>query len=261
MRVVSWFSCGAASAVATKLALNLYDKVDIFYCEVKEEHSDNKRFLADCQEWFGQEITVLGNDTYDRSIYDVFYKTRYLCGPTGARCTGELKKKVREANSQPGDLNIFGYTAEEEHRVNRFIDGNNDVEITAPLVDAKLTKADCLALVEDAGIKLPAMYLLGYKNNNCRGCVKSGSPAYWLKIKQDFPDMFARMNKVEHHLGRAVCKIAMTTANKRYKDRDIDRTLAYWRPKLDELPADIKPMDDSVDIQCGIFCELMKDEL
>lgn len=44
------------------------------------------------EKWFGQEIIILGNDKYNRSIYEVFKKTRYLKGPSGARCTGELKK-------------------------------------------------------------------------------------------------------------------------------------------------------------------------
>ena len=60
-RIICWFSCGAASAVATKLALSMVDKEQeliIAYTEVKEEHSDNKRFLADCERWFGQKIEI-----------------------------------------------------------------------------------------------------------------------------------------------------------------------------------------------------------
>ena len=37
-RIVSWFSCGAASAVATKLILAEGNPVTIAYCRVKEEH-------------------------------------------------------------------------------------------------------------------------------------------------------------------------------------------------------------------------------
>ena len=50
-RVICWFSCGAASAVATKLALQMYKdhEIIIAYTEVIEEHPDNKRFLADCE--------------------------------------------------------------------------------------------------------------------------------------------------------------------------------------------------------------------
>ena len=78
MRIVCWFSCGAASAIATKLAIaenNGKYPLIIAYTEVLEEHPDNKRFLKECETWFGQEITILGNDFYDRSIYRVFEKT------------------------------------------------------------------------------------------------------------------------------------------------------------------------------------------
>ena len=52
MRIVCWFSCGAASAIATKLAIaENADKLPLIiaYTEVIEEHPDNKRFLADCE--------------------------------------------------------------------------------------------------------------------------------------------------------------------------------------------------------------------
>jgi 5-methylcytosine-specific restriction endonuclease McrA len=38
-RVIAWFSCGAASAVATKLAIaESKHPVEVLYCHVKEEH-------------------------------------------------------------------------------------------------------------------------------------------------------------------------------------------------------------------------------
>ena len=167
-RVVSWFSCGAASAVATKLAIAQSDEpITIAYCEVLEEHPDNKRFMADCAKWFGQDIVVLGNDKYGRSIYEVFEKTKFLKGPSGARCTGELKKAVRKEFEKPGDRQILGFTIEEEKRLNRFIDSNNEVDVWPILIEQGLTKQDCLAILNNAGIDLPVMYKLGYQNNNC----------------------------------------------------------------------------------------------
>ena len=246
-RTISWFSCGAASAVATKLALAESD-VTIVYCEVVEEHPDNKRFLKDCEEWFGQEIIVLGNDKYDRSIYSVFNKTRWLAGHAGARCTLELKKNVRKEYERPDDRQVFGYTAEEQNRVDRFIDANADVDIWPVLIDKGLTKSDCLAIIENAGIKLPAMYKLGYKNNNCRGCVKAQSPAYWRKIERDFPDMFANMLEQEKKLGAKICKMTIDGVP------DV-------RIGLDEIPDHIIAKDDSPDIQCGIFCHLAEEEI
>jgi len=246
-RVVSWFSCGAASAVATKLAIAAGEPVTVVYCEVIEEHPDNKRFLKDCEKWFGQEITVIGNDKYKRSIYGVFDKTRYLAGHGGARCTLELKKNVRKEFELHGDIQIFGYTAEEQSRVDRFIDANNEVDIRAPLIDRGLTKQDCLAMIQDAGIELPAMYKLGYKNNNCRGCVKAQSPAYWKKVQIDFPEYFIAMSNQEKRLGVKICKAT------------IDGVPDVRMP-LTKLPEWIEPMDDSPDIQCGIFCHMAKEE-
>lgn len=84
VRAVSWFSCGAASAVATKLALqsnslkSQVDEIVIAYCEIKQEHPDNMRFLRDCEKWFDQEIVILGNDKYGRDADRVFRETKYL---------------------------------------------------------------------------------------------------------------------------------------------------------------------------------------
>src|SRR6266545_4371194 len=177
-RVLVWFSCGAASAVATKLALSKYSqRVVIAYCDTGSEHPDSQRFLV---------------------------------GPEGALCTTELKKMVRFAFQRADDIQIFGYTAEERARAERFCTLNFDVRLETPLIDARLTKADCLAIVERAGIELPAMYRLGYRNNNCVGCVKGGI-GYWNKIRRDFPEIFARMATLERKLGRTVLPAARGT--------------------------------------------------
>lgn len=57
-RVLCHFSCGSASAIATKLAIDKYgkDRVHILNIEIAEEHPDNKRFLKDCEAWFGVPI-------------------------------------------------------------------------------------------------------------------------------------------------------------------------------------------------------------
>jgi len=60
MRTLSWFSCGAASAVATKLTPD----AEPVYCETGSEHPDNERFLQDCERWFGRKVTRLKSDRY-----------------------------------------------------------------------------------------------------------------------------------------------------------------------------------------------------
>ena len=136
MRIVSWFSCGAASAVATKLAIAKYGKENmvIARCIVREEHSDNDRFARDCEKWFGMEITNLINEKYDGSIYNVFEKRRYISGIGGAPCTMELKKAIRIEFQKPTDKHVFGYCAEEQDRWDSFLDANN-IDAVAPLIE------------------------------------------------------------------------------------------------------------------------------
>ena len=247
-RVVCWFSCGAASAVATKLALGFKRgnrPLEIIYTGVTNEHNDNQRFLKDCEKWFDHPIRQIGNDEYARDIYEVFRRVRYLVGPSGAACTRLLKKEVRKAQERHDDIQVFGFTAEEQHRLDRLIDSNNGINVRAPLIERGLTKSDCLAMIDRAGIELPMMYRLGYANNNCIGCVKGGA-GYWNKIRIDFPETFERMAKVEESLGRKLCKVTINGK----------RQLVSLR----ELPPDAGDMSDQP-MECGIACELAEREI
>ena len=53
--IVCWFSCGAAAAIATKLAIEKYgrDNIRVVNNPIINEHSDNLRFLVDCEKWLG----------------------------------------------------------------------------------------------------------------------------------------------------------------------------------------------------------------
>ena len=243
-RIICWFSCGGASAVATKLLLankeltSKYDEVVIAYCKIQEEHPDNERFLADCENWFEHPITTLMHEGYKGSIFNVFEKN-YMRTPAGSPCTRALKKQVRTKFQKSDDLHVFGYTVEEEQRADKFIDANNEIETHWPLIDEQLTKGEVLAMVERAGIELPEMYKLGYEHNNCIGCVKGGM-GYWNKIRVDFPDEFKRMADFEKRKGYTVLKEPTTSIPIFLHDLD---------PKRGKLA-------DEPRIECGIFCEM-----
>ena len=239
-RIVCWFSCGAASAVATKLAIaqNAGKKpLVIVYTAVKEEHPDNARFLKDCEKWFNYPITVIENEKYGGSIVKVFDAVKFMGGIAGAPCTMHLKKDMRRKFEQPGDINVFGYTAEESDRINRWIDSNADKKIWDILGESGLTHEDCLGMIHRAGIELPVMYKLGYKHNNCIGCVKGGV-GYWNKIRKDFPEVFAQRVEQEQRIGARLIKI------------NEERT------SLANLPPDAGSYETEPEIQCGIMCEL-----
>jgi hypothetical protein len=244
-RIVCWFSCGAASAVATKLAIIDNDgsiPLVVARCIVREEHEDNERFANECEEWFGVPITNLIAEKFDGSIYEVFRKRSYISGIAGAPCTLELKKEVRKKFELPNDCHVFGYCADEQGRWDRFIDANN-ISAISPLIDRGLEHSDCLAIVKDAGIKLPEMYNLGYKHNNCKGCCKSTGAGYWNKIREDFPDMFEKMSVESRRLGARIIRV---------KEERIF---------LDELPKGIGNYADEPEVQCGIFCEMANNEI
>lgn len=236
-RVICWFSCGVTSAVATKLTLEKYPDALPVYCDTGSEHSDNKRFIKDCENWYGKPIKILQSEKY-KNIWEVFEKTRYLVGVNGARCTTELKKLVRRNFEHPDDLQVFGFDVGEKHRAERFNGNNPEVKTFFPLIENGLDKATCLEIVQRAGIRLPAMYILGYRNNNCKGCVKGGA-GYWNKIRKDFPDIFEKMSKMERELNVAI--------NKTFKENKRQKVF------LDELPPTAGNHKD-LDITCGLFC-------
>ncbi len=226
-----WFSCGVTSAVACKLALT--DNCRIIYFDIGTAHPDNERFIKDCEKWYGQKIERVSGKYKDQ--FDVIRKTRYVNGASGARCTMELKRLIRENVQKDGFCSqVFGfeYSEKEILRSERVPKELNPV---FPLIEQRLTKENCLGILLKRGIDLPKMYKLGYGNNNCIGCVKGGA-GYWNKIRVDFPDTFKKMSEIEREVGRSCLKT--------------DSGLLF----LDELDPkagrNLKPLVPD----CGFFC-------
>ena len=245
-RILCLFSCGAASAVATKLAIAEFgDRCVIVNAFIQEEHPDNRRFADDCEKWFGMPIIRLRDTKYDASAIKVFETVGFIVGPSGAACTGRIKRGLLQKVEQPGDVIMLGFTAEEQRRMDSWIDSWPDKKIVAPLIERGLTKEDCKAMVERAGIKLPAMYLLGYDNANCIGCVKGGQ-GYFRAIREDFPEQFERLAKAEEKVGAKILRHRSgPLAGQRFGLRDLPAGKAH---RGEPLPT------------CGFLCELAEKE-
>lgn len=243
-RIVCRFSCGAASAVATKLALHKYDydRVEINYCDPGSEHPDNVRFLADCVRWFNKPVTVLRSEKY-ADTWAVWEGERFIASQKGAPCTGILKREPGLTFERPTDILVMGYTCEEQERADNLRRQNFERTIETPLIDAGLTKADCLGMIERAGIELPAMYNLGFQNNNCIGCPKGGR-GYWNMIRKHFPDKFERMAKLQRELN-----------------------VSFWQEPdgsplyLDQLDPNRGVQHDEPHIECSVMCYLAEGQL
>jgi len=209
--IAVWFSCGAASAIAAKKTIEIYgsdNNVLIVNNPVMNEHPDNLRFLKDCEQWFGRKIIEATNPKYPNcDIREVFDDRKYMGGINGAPCTMELKKMARyefEVNNKI-DYHVLGFTYDEKNRVERFVkyERSNLIPI---LIDLQIRKVDCFWLLQDAGIKIPEIYNLGFANANCIGCVKASSPTYWNLVRKLFPDVFEERLQQSRDIGAKLVK-------------------------------------------------------
>lgn len=275
VRYVMHFSCGAASAVAAKLMVAEWRSgitqrigapgirttemteeewgpdILIVNAFIQEEHADNRRFLDDVALWLGVAgipfpIKVLRDEKYDASTLQVFRKRRFMKNRFMAPCSHHLKREVLAKIAKPGDITCLGYTAEETDRAERLEDLFPKEKFRFPLIEQGLKKADCLALVERAGIELPEMYKLGYANANCIGCVKGGE-GYWNKIRRDFPEQFIQIAEIQKEIGPGAYL---------FRDRKTgDRYSLY------DLPPNKGRYLEEPEISCGFLCAMAEEEM
>ena len=239
VKTVAWFSAGVSSAVATKLAISEIDEV--FYIHIADQHPDTLRFVRDCEAWFKKPITILQSPYKCVSTaVKAAGGNGWINGVGGAACTRRLKKFVR-AEWEQSQLGIsairyvWGMDNDETHRAERIRETMHELEHRFPLIERGIGKAEAHEILRASGIKRPAMYELGYHNNNCVGCVKGGM-GYWNKIRVDFPDVFASRAKLEREVGGSCIKGVY----------------------LDELVPDRGRHDGPICDDCGIMCELQK---
>jgi hypothetical protein len=227
---VCWFSTGVSSFVACYLTPDV-DK--IIYTHIDNQHPDSLRFLHDCEVALNRKIEVLQSDKY-KTVDEVIEEKRCINTPYGAPCTLELKKRVRQKWEQEngiGHTYVWGYDVNERHRAERVVESMPEFNHEFPLIKHGLTKQDCHELCERIGLKRPAMYDLGYPNNNCIGCVKGGM-GYWNKIRKDFPEVFVRRAQQEREIGHSCINGIF----------------------LDELDPGRGNMDMEIMPECGIAC-------
>lgn len=208
-RTIAWFSSGAASAVMTKLELRDNPDLTIVQCDLGDsEDEDNRRFAADCERWFNAPIQHIKSEKYG-SIDDVFEKRKYHSGIAGAPCTSEMKVAPRIDFQLPSDTHLWGYTADaaDVSRFERMLTEYPAMKQRAPLIERGITKEGCFAILENAGIKRPRIYDLGFPNGNCIGCVKATSPDYWSLVRLRFPEVFARRAEQSRRFGSRLTRI------------------------------------------------------
>lgn len=205
--IICWWSGGITSAVACKTAIDLFKgRCRVIMIDTGNEDEDTYRFKDDCELWYGQEIEVISwIGTKYSNIQEVWEKHTSLNVATGAICSTELKRKVREEwqKTNTFEYQIFGFEFDKKE-FNRALGltlNHPKTKSIYPLLMMGYDKDKCLEVVTNAGIEIPRMYKIGFRNNNCfkTGCVQGGI-GYWQKMKRDFPDKFKAMAEMEHKL-------------------------------------------------------------
>lgn len=234
---VCWLSAGVSSFVAGYLERNTID--EYIYIDIENQHPDSMRFIKDCEIVLPKPIEILKSPY--KNVQNVIRQFSYINGVAGAKCTQILKKRVRkEWEDIHKDFNItyvWGFDLNEKKRAERLNESMPEFKHEYPLIDRMLKKQDAHAILDRLGIKRPAMYDMGYSNNNCIGCVKGGM-GYWNKIRVDFPDVFERMKKLEREVGHSCI-------NGIY---------------LDELAPNQGRVEDEIMQDCGVMCYLAMGE-
>lgn len=209
--VICWWSGGVTSAVANKLAIQIYGKrrCRVIFIDTGNESPDTYRFKHDCEKWYGIRIeTITGLSEKFPDIKSVWMHFKSLNVANGAICSSTLKRDVRLKWEKENEYThqVFGFDIDEPKRAKAMTLNYPEAKAIYPLLMFGLSKRMAIKMLEDSGIKIPVMYSLGFHNNNCwgkddeeGGCIQGGI-GYWQKIARIFPKKFDAMAKVEHDL-------------------------------------------------------------
>lgn len=234
---VCWISAGVSSFMAGYLAK---DVDEFIYIDIEDQHPDSMRFIKDCEKALGKEIQILRSPY--RNKENVIKTFRYINGVAGAKCTEILKKRPRKEWEQEHKeyeiTYVWGFDAGEQKRADRLFETMPEFHHEFPLIDRQLSKSDVHGMFDRLfDFPRPEMYDMGYRNNNCIGCVKGGM-GYWNKIRVDFPEVFDRMAKLEREIGHSCINGVF----------------------LDELAPDRGRIENEIMPDCSVMCHLALNE-
>ncbi|MCK5605313.1 phosphoadenosine phosphosulfate reductase family protein [Candidatus Pacearchaeota archaeon] len=214
-KIICWFSGGVTSAIACKLAIELFGKENcrVIFMDTYNEDDDTYRFKNDCEKWYGiniETITIIGKQINTRkgiiifnSIDDVWNHYLSLNVASGAICSSVLKRDLRQLWEKKNDYSyqVFGFDAGEPKRAKGLTLNYPKSNPIYPLLMMGYSKKDAINILNEAGIKIPITYNYGFLNNNCfkTGCIQGGI-GYWQKMEREFLPKFDRMASKEHYL-------------------------------------------------------------
>lgn len=211
-KVVAGFSGGVTSAWAAMWALREYprDEVVWLFHDTKEEDVDTYRFIREFSSVAGFPITEQSDG---RSVTQVFEDEGAIANNRMAFCSRILKANQRDiyfkklrAEGATEIVNVLGFSSVEWQRVQRATARAEQAgySVRFPLIEEGVTKQQAADMCLQMGVPPPEMYRWS-EHANCVGCVRGGK-AYWLKVKDNRPLIFAQRSALERQYGHTILK-------------------------------------------------------
>lgn len=205
-KIICWWSGGVTSAVACKIAIDLYglDRCRIIFIDTRNEDDDTYRFLSDCEKWYGKRIEYISAIPLKyKNIQEVWIKFKGLNFAHGAICSSELKRAVRLDWQKENNYKhqVFGFDIDEPKRAKSMTLNYPNAEAIYPLLFHGMSKEMSIEFLNENNIEIPRAYKWGFLNNNClgTGCVQGGI-GYWQLMRTTIPKNFDAMADLEHYL-------------------------------------------------------------
>lgn len=258
MNYVMSLSGGVASAVAADRAIQRYGReaVTLRFADTSWEDEDLYRFLDDLMLRWGGELHTIKDG---RTPLEVAEDRQIIPNSQIAPCSSVLKSlpfMEMDRNSPKPLTVLLGLDWRELHRVERMRAkyeplASDGLFVDFPLLWKPYEFRPYIEVVESWGIKLPRLYALGFKHNNCGGrCVKQGIRE-WLRLRDAFPERFAEVRDWEQ-AQRAKGGARATFAISRDRTGGQSQRMTLADIEARETPDDDAQQDDLFSCMCEV---------
>lgn len=239
MKHIVQFSGGAGSWGAAKLVVQYYGADDtlLLFADTRIEDEDLYRFLIEASADVGAPLKVIADG---RNPWEIFTYKRFLGNSRVDPCSRILKRELCynyiKENWGPEDCRIYvGIDWTEEHRMKNVHTVWAPYQVVAPLCHPPyVEKQTLLDSLQQAGIKLPRLYSMGFPHNNCGGfCIKAGK-AHFLNLLDKMPERYKWHEEQEEALRQQLGKDVTILREQKGKQK-FNLSLKQLRERAEEI--------------------------
>lgn len=136
----------------------------------------------------GWPITVLQTRRDGLPLYDYYESYSMMPFRMMRHCTTHFKVLPLQAYIQPPCIQYIGYSADEAHRAQRFIEAEG-IETEFPLIERGIGRQGCKDLISTHGLPVPM-------KSGCFICPFQ-RPSQWRELQTKHPDLMCKARALE----------------------------------------------------------------